>query len=164
MPTVRYCTPEWLEASAAAYRANPRFQEAMARLTAKVCFGVQAEPAWGIDRDIIFGGFLTQGALEKLAFFSPEEAAEQAEFVLVATPQEWKRILRKEAKFVTDFMLGRIKLDQGSIPGVLGIAPYAGTFVDALTQVELRFPDEMTPEELEAYRIHLQTFRSELGV
>ena len=62
--------------------------------------------------------------------------------------EKWKSILRKERKFLTDFMLGRLPLVQGSKVGVLSIAPYANTFVDALTQAELQFPDEMAPEEL----------------
>jgi hypothetical protein len=164
MTTYRYCTPEWLEASAEAYGDNPRLRQAMARLTTKTVFRINAEPAWGIERDILFGGFITQGELDRLAFLSLEDAREQAEFILAATPQEWKKILRKESKFVTDFMLGRIKLEQGSMAGVLGIAPYATSFVEALTQVDLQFQDEMTPEELADYRSYLEAFRRELGI
>jgi hypothetical protein len=72
--------------------------------------------------------------------------------------------LRKESKFVTDFMLGKITLEQGSKVGVLSIAPHSGTFIDALTQEELEFPDEMSPEELDDYRATMEAFRSELGV
>jgi hypothetical protein len=83
---------------------------------------------------------------------------------VVATPPEWKRLLRKESKFVTDFMLGKITLEQGSKVGVLSIAPHSGTFIDALTQVELQFPDEMSDEELADYRAAMVEFRRELGV
>jgi hypothetical protein len=48
--------------------------------------------------------------------------------------------------------------------GVLGVAPHANTVVDLLTQVDLQFPDEMSAEELAAYRSHFQEFRAELGV
>jgi hypothetical protein len=162
--TVRYCTPEWLEASTSAYRADPRFQSELAKLTTKVCFRVEAEPAWGIDEDVIFCSFVTQGALGELAFFAEEDAQQVADFILAATPQEWKKILRKESKFVTDFMLGRITLDQGSKVGILGIAPHSNTLVDALTQEAIQFPDEMAPEELETYRSDMKAFRQELGV
>jgi hypothetical protein len=33
-----------------------------------------------------------------------------------------------------------------------------------LTQLELQFPDEMSPQELEQYRRDMQAFRKELGV
>ena len=77
---------------------------------------------------------------------------------------EWKSILTKKRKFVTDFMLGKIKLEHGSKIGILSIAPHANTLVDAMTQVPLRFPDEMSPDEVKKYRAHMKNFRTKLGV
>jgi hypothetical protein len=162
--TVRYCTPDWLEGSTNAYRSQPRFQQELAKLTARLCFRIKAEPAWGIDEDITFCAFVNQGELQELAFFSDEDAKKEADFLLAATPQEWKKILRKESKFVTDFMLGKITLEKGSKVGVLGIAPHSNTFVDALTQIELQYPDEMSPEELADYRSAVKEYRRELDV
>jgi hypothetical protein len=164
MTTVRYCTPEWLQAAGQAYRSTPKFQQALAKLTTSVCFLVKAEPAWGIDKDILFGAILQQGEMVKLDFFSREDARDQVEFILAATLQEWKKILRKENKFVTDFMLGRVTLEQGSKVGVLSVAPHSTTLVDIMTQAPLQFPDEMTPEELAAYRADLAAFRQASGV
>lgn len=164
MTVFQYCTPEWLEESSNAYRSNPDFKKKLEKLTAKVCFLVQAEPAWGIDKDIIFGGFVDKGELTRLEFFNQEDAKKEADFILAATPQEWKSILRKENKFVTDFMLGRIKLEHGSKVGVLSLAPHSNTFIDALTQVEVQFPDEMSSDELARYRSYMEEFRAELGV
>ena len=164
MVKCRYCTPEWLEESAKIYRASPTFQEKLKKLSEKVCFRVKAEPAWGIDRDILFGSFIEAGDLKKLAFFSEEEAKREAHYILAATPQEWKKILRKESKFLTEFMLGKIKLEKGSKVAILGLAPHAPTLVEALTQVELRFPDEMPPDELAQYKSHVEEFREKLGV
>ena len=164
MTVYQYCTPEWLEASAKLYQATPRFQKAFEKLTLKICFDVKANPEWGIEQDIIFGAFVDKGQLTRLGFFSTEDAQKQADYILGATPQEWKKILRKENKFVTDFMLGKITLEQGSKVGVLGVAPHSGTFVEALTQIDLQFPDEMSPDELTQYRSHMKAFRAELGV
>lgn len=164
MTAYRYCTPEWLAESARAYASKPEFEESLQKLSAKVCYRVEAEPEWGIDRDIIFGTFLEAGKMKKAAFFSEEDAGREADFILAATPAEWKKILRKESKFVTDFMLGRIKLEQGSKVAVLGLAPHANTVVAALTQVELRFPDEMSAGELAEYRAYMEEFRAQLGV
>ncbi len=163
--TVRmYCTPEWLEESASIYRTTPEFRERLKKVTTKVFYRVEAEPAWGLEEDILFGAVVREGELEELAFFSEGAAREAADFIMAATPQEWKKILRKENKFLSDFMLGKITLEQGSKVGVLGLAPYANSFIDALTQVELRFPDELTPDELEAYRAYVKDFRARLGV
>jgi hypothetical protein len=164
MTTVQYCTPEWLEASATGYRENPKFKQEFTKLSTRLCFRIKAEPGWGIEKDILFACYVDQGELEKLAFVDEEEAKRDAEFLLVATPQQWKKLLRKEAKFVTEFMLSRIVLEQGSRVGVLQIAPHANTFVEALTPVELQFPDEMSDGELSAYRTYVEQFREELGV
>ena len=159
-----YCTPEWLEESARIYRATPRLQEALKKVTVRVCYRIIAEPAWGIDKDFVFGVDVTEGVLNDLRFFSETEAKEKAEFVMAATPQEWKLILRKEHKFLTDFTLGKIKLEQGSKVGVFGLAPYANAFIDALTQVNLKFQDELSPQELDEYRQYASQFRTSLGL
>lgn len=164
MATYQYCTPQWLEESAKMYRSNPALQEKLKKLSGKMCYRVKAEPEWGIDRDIIFGMFFEEGQLTKLAFFNEEDATKEADYLIAATPQVWKKILRKERKFLTDFMLGKIKLEHGSKVGVLGIAPHANNVIDCLTQLELQFPDELSAEELAKYRSQMEDFRANLGV
>ena len=159
-----YCTPEWLEESARIYRATPRFQEALKRVTVRIFYRITAESEWGLNSDFIFGALVTQGVLNDLRFFSEAEAKETAEFIMSASPQEWKLILRKEHKFLTDFMLGKVKLEFGSKVGVLGIAPYADAFIDALTQVNLQFQDELSPAQLNEYREYTSQFRARLGI
>jgi hypothetical protein len=164
MTVCLYCTPEWLEESARLYHASPRFQEELRKLTVKVFYRILAEPAWGIEQSILFGAVVDKGDLRELAFFSEEDAQATAEFIMAAPPQEWKKLLRKESKFLTDFMLGKITLEKGPKVGVVRLAPYANSFIDALTQVELRFPDELTAQELEEYRAYVRDFRARLGV
>jgi hypothetical protein len=164
MTKCRYCTPEWLEESGKIYRADPDMEAKLKKISAKVCFRVKAEPAWGIEKDIIFGTFIEAGKLTKIAFFSEEDAKQESDYVMAATPQEWKKILRKESKFLADFMLGRIKLERGNKVAVLGLAPYAPLLVDALTQVQIQFPDEMSGEELTKYRAYMEEFRKNLSV
>ena len=159
-----YCTPEWLEESARVYRSTPRYQEALKRVSTRIFYRVTAEPEWGIDPDIIFGADVTKGLLNDLRFYSEDEARKQAEFIMAASPQEWKLILRKEHKFLTDFMVGKIKLEQGSKVGVLGLAPYADAFIDAVTQVKLQFQDDLSPQQLNEYRGYAAQFRAKLGV
>ena len=164
MQVCQYCTPEWLTESAKSYQANPNFEKKLKNLSAKMCYRVKAEPAWGIEKDIIFGMFIENGVLTQMDFFTEEQALDQAQYILSATPQEWKNILCRKSKFVTDFVLGKIKLEHGSKVGVLAIAPHANTVVDSLTQVNLQFPDEMSTEELTKYRAYFQEFRTSLGV
>lgn len=159
-----YCTPEWLEESARIYRATPRLQEALKKVTTRVFYRITAEPEWGIDGDFIFGADVSEGVLNELRFFSEDETKEKAEFVMAASPQEWKTILRKQHKFLTDFTLGKVRLEQGSKVGVFKLAPHADAFIDALTQVNLQFQDELSPQQIQEYREYAAQFRSRLGI
>jgi hypothetical protein len=159
-----YCTPEWLEETAKIYQATPRYQEAMKKLSVMILYRVTAEPSWGIDKDLIFGGKVTKGVLSDFRFYNEAEAKEKAEILLSASPQQWKLILRKEHKFITDFLLGKIKLEKGSMPNVLAVAPNADTFVNALTQVNLIFQDELDQQKVEDYRAYSAQFRQSLGL
>jgi len=161
---IRYCSPEWLEESARLYRATDRFEKALKKVTAKAFYRITAEPAWGIEKDIIFGTVVEAGKLLEISFFSETETQERADFTMAATPQVWKGILRKDKKFVSEFMLGKVKLEAGSKTELLKITPYSNHLVDALTQFELQFQDEMSPEEVKAYRDDLAKFREETGV
>jgi putative sterol carrier protein len=164
MTTCQYCTPEWLEETARIYESDPDLEGKLRKLSAKICFRIKAEPSWGIEKDIIFGTFIEEGKLMKIAFFSEEDAKRESEYLMAATPQEWKKVLRKENKFLTDFMLGRIKLEKGNKVTVLGLAPYAPTVIDALTKVQIQFPDEMSGEELTRYRAYVEEFRKNMSV
>jgi hypothetical protein len=162
--TIRYCSPEWLEESAKLYRATDHFENALNKVTTRIFYRISAEPSWGIEKDIIFGAEVEAGKLLALSFFSEAEAKNRAEFILAATPLVWKGILRKDKKFISEFMLGKVRLEAGSKPGLLKITPYANHFVDALTQFPLQFPDEMSSEELEEFRAGLAGFREKAGV
>ena len=161
--TIRYCTPEWLEESARLYRASDRFENELRRVTAKVFFRITAEPEWAIDEDILFGVELDQGKLLDLGYCSETEARERADFILGTSPQQWKTLLRKEKKFITEFLMGRVSLEEGSKAALLKITPYANHLVDALTQFEIQYPDEMSAEELSAYKTELGEHREKLG-
>lgn len=162
--TIRYCSPEWLEESARLYRASDRFEDALSKVSAKLYIRITAEPAWGIDKDIIFGAEMEAGKLLELSYYSEADTQKRADFVLSASPQVWKGMLRKEKKFIAEFMLGKVKLESGSKPGLLKITPYANHFIDSLTQFELQFQDEMSPEELATYRADLSAYREKAGV
>ncbi len=164
MTVYQYCTPEWLAESAVRYQENPKFKKALQKLTIKMAFRVKADPALGIDRDILFAAYVDKGEMEKIGFISEADAEKEADYILAATPQQWTKLLRKESMFAGDILVGKIVIEKGSKPGVIRIAPHSTTFVDALTQVDLQFPDEMSPDELARYRAYINQFRAELAV
>lgn len=162
--TIRYCSPEWLEESARLYRATDHFENALKKVTTKIFYRIKAEPTWGIDQDILFGAVVEEGKLLELSFYSEAEGQKRADFILAATPQVWKGILRKDKKFISEFMLGKVTQESGSKPSLLKITPYANHFVDSITQFELQWQDEMSAEEVETFRADLSDFREMAGI
>jgi len=98
-----------------------------------------------------------------LNFFTEGEAFQEADYLMKATPRAWKKILRKEREFVTDLMLGKIKLELGTKTKMLELALHVNNIFDFLTQVDLQFPDEISEDELISYRSKMETLRRERG-
>ena len=61
-------------------------------------------------------------------------------------------------------MVKKIRIEKGSIPAVLAVAPYADTFIDALTQVNLIFQDDLSPQKINEFREYASQFRAKLGI
>jgi putative sterol carrier protein len=164
MTVVRYPSPEWLEESLKTYQASPEMQEELRKITVKIFFRIGTDPAWGLETDLYFGGVLEKGQLLELAFASEQDAKARGQFIMGATPQVWKKVLTKESKALTELMLRRIVLEQGSMTEALGLMPHAPALIDALTKTELRFPDDMDEPELAGHKKFIQEFRARLGV
>jgi hypothetical protein len=164
MTIMSYPSPEWLATSLKTYQATPAAQEELKKVSTTLFFRIGVDPDWGIDRDLYFGAVMDKGQLLELAFASEEDAKRRAEYIMGATPQVWKKVLTKESKALTELMLRRIVLEQGSMTAALGLMPHAPALIDALTKTELRFPDDMAPEERAEHCRTVRAFRTRLGV
>ena len=162
MTTYIYPQPEWVDDSVAFY--NEEFEKKLASLSGKFAFQINAEPDWGIEGDLFISMALEAGKLQEFKHCSKDYAFDTADFVLSATPPAWKRILTNKDKFVGAFMGGRVKLEKGDTVGALALGPHANTLVDVLTQVDLTFPDDLSPEDLEAFKTEFIQKRSDRGI
>jgi len=159
-----YPNPEWLEEAYKAFQADPKWENKLKKLSGHFAYRIQADEAFGLDKDLYMCMVLDAGKLTKLEHVTEEDAKNEADFLLGATPQVWKRILQKLDKFVGAFMGRRIKLEKGSTVGALALGPHAGTLVDVLTLVELQFPDDLSPDELAEFKSKLDDFRASKGL
>jgi putative sterol carrier protein len=148
-----YPSPTWLEESAKLYGSE--FEGKLKSLSGHFAFKIHADPSFGIEKDKYMCMVMDAGKLTRLALYSEEDAQKEADFILAATPAVWKRILQKLDKFVGAFMGGRIKLEKGDTVGALALGPHANTLVDVITQVDLIFGDDLSPDELESYKAEL---------
>ena len=162
MTTYVYPQPEWPDASAELY--NEGFEKKLAALSGKFGFQIGAEPDWGIEKEVYLSMILDAGKLVEFKSCSKDYAHDTSDYIMGATPQAWKRILTKKDKFVGAFMGGRVKLEKGDTVGALALGPHANTLVDVITQVELKFPDDLSPEELETFKADFTKSRSERSI
>lgn len=162
MATFIYPQPEWVDESAKLY--DESFEKKLAKLSGAFGYRITAEPEWGIEQDLYLNMSIDAGKLKEFVACSVDYAQENADYILAATPQAWKRILTKKDKFVGAFMGGRVKLDKGDTVGALALGPHANTLVDVITQVELKFPDDLSAEDLVAFKTAFEASRSERGI
>ena len=160
-----YATPEWLEAVKKTYNADPG--NAMLKRLKKICFcyRIKADPAYGIDPDLYFICGLDDAVLKELRFATPEESKKVAGWVLSAPFQLWKRIIRKEYRFITAVIHGDVPIETGDKAELIGRTSWAADqLVSNFYKTETKFPDEMSPDELTAYKAKVSGFRKKLGV
>ena len=157
-----YPMPQWLEESAKLYDST--FENKLKKISGHYAYRIKAEPAWGIDRDLMQCSVMDAGKLIEMKFYTEEEAQRDADFIMAASAPVWKNILTRADKFVAAFMARRIKLEKGNPVKALALGPYAGTMIDSLTQVELVFPDDLPPDEFEEFKVSFARFREETGV
>jgi putative sterol carrier protein len=161
-----YATPEWIAAVGDNYRANPENQNKIFKgMTIFLSFLIQADPKFGLDKDLYFGTHVEDGVLlDDSALMSKEDAEKKVDFILAAPPKIWKRLIQKEEGFVSSFMTGKIKLDKGEAPKIIALASKSPALVDAFYKVDTEWPDDMSPQRLEEYKAQVKEFRERLGV
>jgi len=161
-----YATPEWLEAVGKNYKANPDNQNKTFKgMNIFLSFRVLADPKLGIDKDIYFSLHLEDGALQDdSVLLSKGDAEEKSDFVLGATPQAWKKVIRKQQGFVSAFMTNKIKLDKGLAPRILSLASKSAAVIEPFYKVDTEWPDDMSPQRLEQYKAQVKEFRERLKV
>ncbi len=159
-----YPSPEWLEGGFKAFQEDPQWENKLRKLSGHFAYRIQADEAFGLEKDLYMCMVLDAGKLTRLEHISEDDAKKDADFILAATPQVWKRILQKLDKFVGAFMGRRIKLEKGSTVGALALGPHAGTLVNVLTLVDLKFPDDLSADELSEFKSKLEDFRATKGL
>lgn len=162
MTTCYYPMPNWLEESFKLY--NQDFEKKLEKLSGSFGYRIIADPAWGIDKDVFMIMVLDAGKMKNLAVCSEQYCKENAAYIMGAALPVWKKILTKKDKFVGAFMGGRVKLEKGDTVGALALGPHANNLVDVLTQVDLKFTDELSPAELAEFKSKFEAARAKLGV
>ena len=159
-------TPEWLEAVAENSTAdadNPN--NIFKGLTLFLTFRTEADPKLGIEKDIYHTIHVIDGIRQPdSGFLSKEDAEKKSDFILAASPAIWKKVIKKEAGFVSVVMKGEIEIEKGSGPEIMALASKGPAVVDIFNKVDTEWPDEMSPQRLREYQAKVAEFRRRLRV
>ena len=162
---VYYATPEWLKETKKAWDADSNNAMLVRLKKIAMCYRILANPSLGIDADLYFIQGLDNGSLVINRFCIRSEGEKMADWILSTTFETWKSILRKKTKFVLAVVHGDVVVETGDKAALIGrVAWAADQWVTNYFNVETAWPDEMSPEEITAYRIKVRNFRKELGV
>jgi hypothetical protein len=61
-------------------------------------------------------------------------------------------------------MTGKIRLNKGDAPKVIGLASKSPAVVDLFHKIQTEWPDEMSPQRFESYKSQVAEFRKRLKV
>jgi len=163
---IPYPSPEWVAAMGENYKANPDNQNKIFKgMTIFLTFRVEADPKFALDKDIYFSTHLVNAVLQDdSTLISKEDAEKKSDFVLSATPSQWKKVIKKQDGFLSSFMTGKIRLNKGEAPKVIALASKSPAVVDLFNKIPTEWPDEMSPQRFEMYKSQVTEFRKQLKV
>jgi putative sterol carrier protein len=163
---IPYPSPEWVAQMGENYKANPENQNKIFKgMTIFLTFRVEADPKFALDKDIYFSTHLINAVIQDdSTLISKEDAEKKSDFILGATPSQWKKIIKRQDGFLSSFMTGKIRLNKGDAPKVIGLASKSPAVVDLFNRIPTEWPDEMSPQRFEAYESEVREFRDRLKV
>ncbi len=161
-----FMTPEWLEAVGRNYTADPNNQTSIFKgFNLFLTFRVQADPSFGLDKDIYHSIHWIDGVRQPdSGLLSKEDAEKKSDFILAAPPAIWKKVIRREAGFVSVVMKGKIKIEKGSGPEMMALASKSPALAETFNKVDTEWPDEMSPQRMREYKAKVAEFRQRLRV
>jgi putative sterol carrier protein len=161
-----YVGPEWVAQAGMNYSANPdNANKTFKGMNIFLTFRVLADPSFGLEEDVYFAMHLENGVLQAdSTLLSKDDAFARSDFVVSATPEVWKGVIKKQKGFVSAFMTAKIKLDKGSATRMVSLASKSSAVVDAFYRIDTEWPDEMSPQRLQEYKDRVAEFRRKLGV
>lgn len=145
-----YFSPEWVHLYEEAVQNDADYQAAAKTWEGSVALHVEPAEHYGIGIDIYLLMDLWHGECRSMRIVPPK-AGESANFVITGTMKQWTKVGRKELDVVKGMMQGKLRL-KGDLPTIVRAVKACIRLVEISTRVGGKYPDEMTPEEIEHTR------------
>ncbi len=149
-------TPEWVDAYEKLVQGDAEYREAAAGWEGTVVIHTLAEPSIGMDEDSYMLMDLWHGDCRKMRP-APRGVGESADYVITGPYQVWKQANKAEIDTNKAMMQGKLKL-KGNLATIVRYVQASTRLTQLSSQMEARFPDEISPEELD----ELKRFNDEL--
>jgi putative sterol carrier protein len=145
-----YFSPEWVHLYEKETQNDADYQVAAKTWEGSVALHVEPAAQYGIGIDIYLLMDLWHGECRSMRIVPPE-AGENADFVITGTMDQWMKVGRKELDVVKGMMQGKLRL-KGDLPTIVRAVKASIRLVEISTQVGGKYPDELTPAEIENTR------------
>jgi putative sterol carrier protein len=152
-------TPAWIATYEKLIQSDAEYKKLAQGWEGSVVIHITAEPAVGLDDDMYLLIDLWHGDCRSVRLV-PTQVGENGDFVLTAMYDRWKQVMTRELDVVKGLMQGKIKL-KGHLPTIVRYNKAATRLVDLVATIQTIFLDEMTPEEVEAFKPWVDFLREE---
>ncbi len=155
-------TPSWIAAYQLAIQNDAEYKDVAKDWEGSVVEHIIADPDVGLEEDMYLFMDLWHGDCRSIRLV-PSEIGEAGDFVLTAPYDRWKQVMLRELDPVKGMMQGKIKL-KGDLPTIVRYIKAATRLADLVAQIDTIFLDEMTPEEIEAFKPWVNFVRTEYSL
>jgi putative sterol carrier protein len=140
---IDFPSSEWVAAYKDAINQNAEYKKAGKDWThGVVAMVVKAEPTLGIPEDLAMWLDVEGGECRDCKLMTAKEAEPLAPFVVVASYEQWKQVIRKEIDPTKALMQGKLKLTKGHMPTMVKHVNASKQLVESTTRVPTRFRGE----------------------
>jgi putative sterol carrier protein len=157
-----YFSPEWIHEYEQATQNDADYKEAAKTWEGTVVLHVEAAPQYGIGIDIYVLMDLWHGDCRSMGIVPPE-AGEAGDFVITGSMDQWMKVGRKELDVVKGMMQGKLRL-KGDLPTIVRAVKASIRLVDLSSEVGGKYPDELSPEEIEHTRGWITPLGEQFGL
>ncbi len=155
-------TPEWIDAFEKAIQGDDLYKEVAKEWEGSCVIHMLANSDLGFEDDIFIFMDLWHGEC-RFVKPVPRETGENGEYVLTGEFERWQSIMAKELDVLKAMMQGKIKL-KGDLPSIVRSVKAASRLVDLASDLDTKFPAQMSEEEMEEFKVNIKKMREEFGV
>ena len=159
-------SPEWASKIEEKIQNDRRYKEVAKTWEGSVTLVFKADSAPGLDSDLFVFMDLWHGQCHSVKIV-PSETGRNADYVLEAKYERWKRVLKKDLNVVREIATNQLKLvpfNFKKAAKLASAAPAAIRLVDLAGEVSDKFPDELEPEAFLTFKAFLQELKTKFGI